>query len=427
MNTTDLRDTLARHAEFPDHDVAARPASVRGRIRVVRRRRAAAGAGAVAALVLGGFGLTGLADGGDGAAPASTRIGAVEAPRELQSLGYTFTFVHGVAAGPEAETGELVARGTIPETGKAHLLSWGTEADGAARVFARVERLPNLDAVGDDFTRWIVVPPGMEGDFVVRGADAAAVYELSQPAPGVSGHGVTFREVVGSYELAGAEFGETGESQVALEIAPGAGRLSSFGRFCESSVPGAQYQLLLGSEFVIGGACDGPAFDPGTIDNSSIVDPGAAGVVTMRLLQKGVDPATTDPAATLDDPDAKLGLAYYQAHEGPVDVLGADLDRTIEYAGHTWHFVRSVPADEADTVRLDSIRSPQLLTVLTRFDENVSLRFETGESVTQTSIAPGGRITGPVLWPDEEQLVISPWVGHPVAGTLAVAVYEQVD
>lgn len=427
MSTTDLRDTLARHAEFPDHDLAARPASVRGRIRVVRRRRAAAGAGVVAALVLGGFGLTGLVGGSDEAAPATTRIGDVEAPRALHSLGYTFTFVDGVAAGPEAETGELVARGTIPETGKAHLLSWGNEGDGPVRVFARVERLPNLDAVGDDFSQWIVVPPGMEGDFVVRGADAAAVYELSEPAPGVSGHGVTFRDVVGSYELAGADFGETGEAQVELGIEPEARRLSSFGRFCESSVPGAQYQVMLGSEFVIGGACDGPTFDPGTIDNSSIVDPGAAGVVTMRLLQKGVDPATTDPAATLDDPDAKLGLAYYQAHEEPVDVLGHDLEPTIEYAGHAWRHVRSVPADEADAVRLDATRSPQLLTVATRFDENITLRFETGDGVTETSTAPGGMVTGPVLWPDEKQMVISPWGGQPVTGTMAVAVYEQVE
>lgn len=427
MNTTDLRDTLSRHAEFPDHDLAARPASVRGRIRVVRRRRAAAGAGAAAALVLGGFGLTGLADGDDEPAPANTRIGDVEAPGELHSLGYTFRFVDGVAAEPEAETGELVARGTIPETGKAHLLSWGTAGDGATRVFARVERLPNLDAVGDDFAHWLVIPPGTEGDFVVRGADAAAIYELSEPAPGASGHGVTFRDVVGSYELAGAEFGESGEAQIELGIEPEARRLSSFGRFCDSSVPGAQYQVMLGSEFVIGGACDGPTFDPGTIDNSSVVDPGAAGIVTMRLLRKGVDPATTDPEATLDDPDAKLGLAYYQAYEGPVDVLGHDLERTVEYAGHTWRLVHSLSSDGEDTVRLAAEQHPQLLTIVTRFDENVSLRLETGESVAETSIAPGGMVTGPILWPGEEQMVIGPSVGHPVAGEMVVAAYEQVD
>ena len=47
----DLKHTLHHAADGPDHALAARPAAVRERIRVVRRRRRAAAAGAVAAVV----------------------------------------------------------------------------------------------------------------------------------------------------------------------------------------------------------------------------------------------------------------------------------------------------------------------------------------------------------------------------------------
>jgi hypothetical protein len=329
----DLRTTLDRHASgLPDDHLSVRTGAVRERVRVVRRRRRAGVAGALAVVLatVGGV-VLGL---GGGDRPGDRELAGSTAPATLQSLGYTYSFERGVE-GSGSATVRLAA------SDRPRLVSWATSGRDRVLVDGPYDR---HDAVSGDFADFQLVPEGDPATVKVTvdgvGTVGLAVYELTDAAPpGVTVDGITYRDQVGDQRLVGAAIGRAGETTTStrVQIVPGHVRVkylcgaASGNVYVHLEIAGEEQGALGGS-----GACDRSALDPGasgTFTNLRLTEFGAVGdtvPVTVRLTVG--DRARAFP---VDDPDARVGFGLYRSGQR-VRVAGGLQDVVVEEGGHTY-------------------------------------------------------------------------------------------
>lgn len=338
MNTIDdLRATLAGHAELHDDGLTDRLRAVDGRVRTVRRRRAAV-AGGTAAVVLagvaGGVAILNRPDGGND----NLLVGA-PVPATIIATGYTFDFVDGV----ESEAGEHTLRIRLPGSDEPRLVSWATEGE-SQRVEVEAKWSAGFVSGQDDFEDFVWIPQG-SASWVEVTADsrvALATYELGdEPPAGYTKDGVTFRQQAEGMELVAAVVADRGDTSVDLTFTVPDARLY-ITDVCQVTDydrrgTGPWMNLDFDDDGGIGSGC-GP-LDDGWSDGGD----GSAWFPDRAQFRPG-DEATITATITdghrdlgrIEDPDALLGLAVYALPDGTRTVAGNRVSPVVEYDGHTW-------------------------------------------------------------------------------------------
>ncbi|MET0524182.1 MAG: hypothetical protein ABWZ91_05230 [Nocardioides sp.] len=351
----DLRDTLERHADSVVDDRALdRHTDVHLRVRAVRRRRRAVGAG-VAAAALAVAGVVTLLPGGKDAPPEPAHeVVGVPAPDELTALGYRYTFTTSV----EGVDGRAVVK--LEGSPKPRLVTWATSTDDQrARVQVDIE--PPLAYDVPDFGDWVEVPAGVTAKLTVRvedGNPGLAVYTRSSDQPaGITKDGVTFRETVEGRPVLGATIGDPGEADVTVDPSRYAPALD-LRFFCSGGPDDTYVHLALGDDEVTsGGGCDAIwQNDPASFD-TTVVPLHSKEDDSVRLY------VTHGPnGPPVDDPDLRIGLGVYAAEEPP-SARASSLPRYVEEGGHLWELsdrVGSMPGAESLEARVPDTGSPVL-------------------------------------------------------------------
>ena len=336
----DLRTTLDRHASgLPDDHLTDRTGAVRARVRVVRRRRRAGAAGALAVVlaVVGGA-VLGL---GSPDRSADRELAGATAPSTLRSLGYTYAFARGVE-GDGSATVRLAA------SDRPRLVSWATS--GRDRVTVTGPYGERYDSRAGDFGDFQVVPGGDAVRVTVTGERVGevglAVYEPTGAAPpGVTVDGVTYRDQVGDQRLVGAAIGPAGENRVSGRVRVVGGRLrakimcSGFDgtAWVHLEIAGRPAGTLGGRE-----ACQRAGDDPGAEGSYTVprlTDYAAAGETVEVSVTVTARQAVTSAPVTGDD--LRVGFGLYRPG-ARVRVGGQQLDRVVEDGGHTYRVLTSV-------------------------------------------------------------------------------------
>jgi hypothetical protein len=343
MNTLDdLRRTLDAHAGDVHDDVHhARTAAVRGRAAVVRRRRAAGVATAAALAVVGAVGIPQLV--GD---PGPDPLGA---PDTRTALGWTYQLSDTV----RAEGGRLTLE--VEQSDVPRLVSWAT--DGADQdVVVRTGWPGRFHSSADDFGDHVQLPPGYEGTVRVTGAAglSLATYTLDPlTTPAGVGEGPrTFREDVAGFDLLGAVAGEPGQTSVEFDLVP-EDATTWVGYYCENLPKGTRMHVnwVGAAGSLVFGGCDAvSSFDPGGSPGTGFTPGKRAGTQqTLRLwVTRG-----GDPVADGEIPELRLGLGAYTSTETPVDLVGIEQRREIEFAGHVYRLAEVVTAGTGESPRLE--------------------------------------------------------------------------
>ncbi len=426
----DLRRTMQERADDAEPiGPATWNAGVRGKASELRRRRRAVRSGAVAFLTAAAVAVVlvapGLVDD-----PRSDRrpdpAAGVLPPPTMTSLGYTYTWVESVT-GTDGRAEVELSKDDGPM-----LVSWATSGsddrvrvtgeDGTARTWSTPDFTQFTDVEGD-------------GDTTVEaraahGEVGLVVYRLSAPAPGETVAGVTFRDEVADGTLAGASFGELGDSEVSLTVTPRTGHVgvSTFCSGADASDARVDVARRGRGLFSSGGSCDAHLRDPGPWTISTRVTPGKPLTLTMSATQRVADervPLTGD---------VRAGIAVYDLPRSTRVAEGSPRpDRVVEAHGHRWVLddVRgSRPGARAVTqrVRVDETGDPVLVRMVTgpgrsrnlaraSIDGRVAMQSSVGESqgemglVTQSGPLASVRLIGK----------------DPRTVPLGIATYRQAD
>jgi hypothetical protein len=327
---TDLRTTLDRHAEqVADEDAVIRTTAVRHRVAVVRRRRRAFGAGALAAALVAVCAVVLVSQPNHGAKPAAPVLLGVQAPETMTSLSYTYR----TDGWGRTVTGDASVK--IPASARPRLISWTVNGAPSVRFL-----LPNGDiwtSRATHFHDFVALPAGQSGSLRVsagQGSVGLATYDLTDQAPpGYTRSGVTFRQTVATTPLLGALIGVQGQTDASSTFVAPHGDVG-----LAVSCPGlpdgdAVHVSFNGSERSEGG-CDGStSFDPGgTIDYTfSTKKPGE--LVALRAWVTNGSSATPLNAGAV--PHLRLAVGVY----GPVEsqrLARSRVDTFVEYDGHLW-------------------------------------------------------------------------------------------
>lgn len=332
----ELRSTLDRHAaDVLDHDLGGRVGSVHQRVRVVRRRRRAAVAGAAALTVATVAGVALLPQRAGQDVPAPATVAGLPVPASMTSLGYTYDFADGV-------DGAGTATVALQASNRPRLVSWGTQGSDDAVELTEGPSVTRYDV--PDFSDFVWVGPGEETTLTVTGAGQVglAVYDLTDAQPdGVTGGGVTYRQTLGDRQLLGAVIGEPGETEVTVSVAHTGGPIS-YRHFCAHGPKNATLHVDDGSGDVASPyRCgDDLPFDPAHA--TSYQFDAAPGDVTVRLwLTDGED------GPRIDSDEVVLGLGVYDGGE-TTQLSGFEVPQVFEYDGHLWQpysYAASAPGD----------------------------------------------------------------------------------
>jgi hypothetical protein len=355
MRIDDLRSTLAEHADLThDEGLSDRAGAVRGRVRTVRRRRAAVAVACVAGAVLAVPALQALEV--TPPEPASDRdLAGRTAPETLVSNGFTFEFDRGVEGSAGVPLDLRLDRSKEPR-----LISWTVDdgdAEGrlADRLYGDTYASP-WTAGGTGFETFEYVAPGARASYRLTstgddGADsgsegqmAMAVYTLSDDVPaGFSANGVTFRDDVDGAELLGAAIGQPGEASLSFDIEVPEGML----RLSEVCTAGRDYMVrteVEGQRGYTGTACGlEPDRDPATSWTGYVLA-GTRKADGTRFragetveVTVSVHPNERGQVEPVEVPGAFVGLGAYADDPGePVGPTGTTVDRLVERSGHTW-------------------------------------------------------------------------------------------
>lgn len=385
----DLRRTLDAHAhDLSDTGLHARGGAVRGRVRVVRRRRAA-GVALASVLAIGtATGVALLPGGPDAPQPAPPGRGATffgeQAPPTIESLGWTYRFAAATVAEDDAEGG----LDDVTASDRPRLVSWMTEGeDQDVRVLLDGER-PWVSSA-DDFTDFAWVPPGYEGDVRVVADEpgvAVVMYEVdaaADPPAGVSRDGVVLRDQAGDRSLVGGVVGRRGETDLSFDFTVPETTLS-VAHTCSGLPRGSAVHISMdgSDDGVIIGSCE-EDFDPGASPSSAFPDgigvPEGAGSRARIWVTKGMEGDPVDPA---DFPDAQLGLGLYAFDTEPELVAGTEVPRLVESRGRLWQYsfsasVEGAPAPRVQRRELPVDDGPWLVT---------SIRETTGTTRTRMAV-----------------------------------------
>ncbi len=425
----ELREALSeRAAQVSESGAATRPGQIRQRVRVVRRRRRAVGAGSAAVLLAVVAGVALLPDASRNPTPdvANSLVG-VTPPSEMTSLGYSFTLQRGV----EGETDTAIL--DVAPSGERRLISWATEGENDTVTVSDGVSNERLVYQSSDFSDFVLIPEGGSGRIEVTSADGSRVglasysIDLDSPPPGVSKDGVTFRDEVAGKRLLAAEIGDLGVTELTLETTS-RGPQTGTAVFCAGAPRGAFLHVDRGDAQYIGDeACTGRApvdVDPG------VTTPTRAGQAwKVRIyLTDGEDGPVIDAAG------ARIGVAAYDvpqsAGPAPWDATSTGL---IEYGGHVYRQteILEVPdGRQRARVPLPETETPTLVfgyakarSGMTRFSLQGELkvqRFELGASGGVSGIGLG-------LFSGPDVAVTVSRVGADANAGAAVAIYERVD
>ncbi len=364
MRIDDLRTTLAEHADLThDEGLSDRAGAVRGRVRTVRRRRAAVAAACVAGAVLAVPALQALEV--TPPEPADSRdLAGRTAPETLVSNGFTYEFERGIEGTADEPLDLRLDRSDEPR-----LVSWTVNTGGEGVDGRLVDR-----RYGDTYDRaWTAGGTGFETFEYVQadapaefrltpatagatGEMAMAVYTLTDAAPeGVSGQGVTFRDVVDGAELLGAAIGEPGQARVSVDIEPPEGllRLSDF---CTASPRDYMVHVRIeGQRGYSSSSCSGDVGADAARGGWFGVEVDGSGSDTVRVTAE-IHPDQRGRSEPVVVPGAVLGLGAYDDAPGrSIGVTETTLDELIETEGHTWALDEldvSTPGSERHVVRI---------------------------------------------------------------------------
>lgn len=323
----DLRATLTHRADEAvavATDTVTRTAAVHGRVATVRRRRRAGAAAGVAAVlaVVGGVAL--LPSGSDGPDPATPTVAGLEAPRSLESLGWTYDFA-------DAVEGEGRVRVDLPSSDRPRVVTWATAGEEQG-VWVRSGG-QDLRVTEADFTGLVPLAPGEPARVVLDGVGrlGLAVYELGDDVPaGVTEHGVTFRKRVADRTLVTAAVGAPGESTVALEAQPPTGT-TGLAVLCAGPA-GGRVDITFDGR---------PGYGLGCGDDTSGFDPGARLAVTgLPRSFNSIEVTAVDAEGRPLERAVQVGLGLYSIPDGGQRLLGEPLPQLVEAEGRTWELER---------------------------------------------------------------------------------------
>lgn len=429
MSAQEIREALAAHAAFDDTAALARLGSIKARVRVVRRRRRVALAGAAAAVVAVVGGVATLVPGEREATPVSRVFGDLTAPRTMSSGGATYTFDR-MVTGTGRLTVDAEVKGPV-------LVSWATADDGAVTIERPTDGSPRYTS-REDFGDFLSLDNLDEQAVEVSGTGrlALAVYRFSTPASGaqadVDGTPMVLRDELPGFASLGAAWGEPGATELTMTFTYPARELA-VSSFCAGAkgyelhvdVEGPGVSSICSDTPSVHGPGDRMGFNDGlTLADGSDARPGDRITARLWLSRKGSDEPVTGPVAGV-----RMGVAAYET-EPSVGTIGQwDLTELREEAGHTWRFVRLLPATETgrhNTVAITVTDQPQLVLVTASEGSGRASMFVDGQPSTTYDFADsgGGFLTNARPFGPGSHTV-SLRTQRP--GTMWAAVYEQVD
>lgn len=329
----ELRTTLEQHADnLHDTERVDRAATVRQRVRVVRRRRITTVVLAAVVAIVAVAGLAGALRTPHEVQPADRLLG-VDVPGEIEVLDvpYALDDRHELTDDPRLRLGDA-------GHDRALLLVATGLGSGTATLYADGEAVARVRA--DDPLAAPVTIGDTEADLRVRldGTDGAAragvaVYEATgELPPGVSNGTAVFREQVAGNRLLDAGFLEPGESAIVLQT-QGALRDLRFTFYCVAP-DDIWVTLAIADNEAAGTGCGNhTGLDAGTgtsvvIDQQPAHPDGSA--VRVYLTEGALGAQLTSPD------DMVLGAAVYERSVADQQVLDDRVDTRVEFAGRTW-------------------------------------------------------------------------------------------
>jgi len=381
----DLKHTLHHAADGPDHALGGRAAAVHQRVRVVRRRRRAALAGTVAALVaVAGIGV-GVGLDRDGRSDTLDPAHGLDVDRTVTWNGFEYAVV-------DAERIELAEAGADdlrvePGGGEDTQRLLAVETDGlgsgdvtlvgGGEILGRASDA--LPVTVDAYTRAIRLEVGdPSGEAATPDADATvtwALYERTDTMPeGPSDGYAVWPERADGMTLVAGGFSEPGTGVLEADYR---GRLDAvkFSTYCRTSRPGLFLHVAVdGKDRVFGHRCTAdPGEDPtgawSGMDGAAVAAHTFSVRVTRDELGRGA-PVSVD--------DLVVGLGVYET-DGRFRVQGQWLDEVVE-EGTLWRRDRAHRlTSTAQTLRIDTTDAP------------VSLRLVSPGGPTVALVAQGRR------------------------------------
>lgn len=422
-NLHELRSTLDRHAsDLVDHELSARVGSVRGRVRVIRRRRQAAGAvTAVAALAM--VASVALLPGPDATPnPAPAKVAGVTAPSTITSLGYRYELVRGVE-------GQGTASVDLATSDRPRLVSWATTGeDDEVDVSDGSGTTTSYDVA--DFTDFVSVGPGADPTVsVAAGGEEGvglAIYELV-------GDGSTFRQRVAGSELIASVIGEPGQAEVSVDATASSDGVT-YRAFCAGAPATAVVHIENADGDVVRGGCiegRGLPFDPGAGSGYAVSARSGDDVsATVRISQ-------TEGGPTLESDSVVVGIAIYDNPSSQHQAAGSDttphlgaVPDLIEHEGHLYRFDRLVPAPQGEpelSVAGTGTSRPVLAVGYSNAGEATVVFGSTngGETTRSEGIPIGNAVIG--LLSDADVATVRVLGDAPAETRLAIALYVLAD
>ena len=420
MNTlSDLRSTLDAHADrIPDGEAVVRAAEVHHRVAVVRRRRRAVGAGALALVVATTVGLIGVHRASSTPPPV---VFGVRAPETLTSLGYTYR------TDGTAETFARHGSLKVSASRTPRLYTWTTDRPVAVRMV-----LPNGEvwhSSKTSFTDFVQVAAGQSGTLrisVPSGHVGLAAYTLTDAAPtGYTKDGTTYRQSVAGTPLLAAAVSDQGQSELRTTYVATGGQVDLH-LACSGLPRGYAVNVSLNGDGRVssGGSCDeGTWFDPASGGFSGLPDRSAGTRVRVRVwVSTGFTDGHVVPASRV--PELRLGIGVY----GPASnrsIGGYRLPTTVEQDGHTWALASTASSDGAP-LRLPATGRDRVAGMAWQIRGSAQVEFRAGSRSTPSgSQVAGGKAAMGSLWVPAGQVPQARI--RKGTGTFGVALYERTD
>jgi hypothetical protein len=421
MNTlSDLRSTLDDHAgQVHDGEAVVRSAAVRHRVAVVRRRRRAVGAGALALVTAVTLGTIGLQRASSTPPPV---VFGTRAPETLTALGYTYR-TDGTARTFDGHGSLKITASPAPR-----LYTWTTDRPGTVRLV-----LPDGEVWHSSKTRfgdYVTILPGETGTLrvsVPSGSVGLASYTRTDAAPaGYTKDGSTFRRSVAGTPLLAAAISDMGQPVVRTTYVATGGQVDLHLACSGLPRPFAVNVSLNGDGRVSSssGTCDiGDWVDPGASGFGEMRDARAGTTVHVRVwVSTGLSDGHVLPAS--DVPHLRMGIGVY----GPAAnraIGGYQLPTVVEQDGHTWGLATTATSDGAP-LRLPASDRDRAAQMAWRIKGHAQVEFRAGSHSTPSgSSVAGGQAAMGTLWvPAGERP--SARILHGT-GTFGVGLYERLD
>lgn len=451
MNTLDdLRATLTIHAPTEDAALLDRTASIRSRIRVVRRRRrvsAVVGAVAAVALIAAGIALPRFV----------SNEPDMAAPTTVTMAGFEYRLVRVV----KTEPGQTRLNIDVPrkDADQAVMLLADGLGDGSATLQPTYERAgedpfdgaPGDRIVHDGANPAIPLPVYFDDGAatmryvltVERGTAetraGVAFYERTDrmPAGVVDSTGrFVYRKQVGSRRLLEASFGEPGQSQLTFTFTgrPDRTALEGACSLSPASYRGGQPPYVNISVDGDGSFTSGQCWDTRAdlADGGAFLGGSGDGTHTVRVW------ASDEPGGSPGEYDGLvLGGAAYD-DSSAVMINGSRVDRVVEFAGRTWRLdedatTRSVKGELSVSYTVDSDQPVLLGSAaehVTRLDGSADqvTSNTAGSTFSSRSADPGPTSSlGTVTLPGTKITYTFSWLPKDKDATVAIVVYRLED